>query len=218
MRIANSRIFVSFLVLAVLRPAICRATEVQVVALTPGRSARVVIDRGTAVTIQVGETVDTVKLLRADRGSAVLSVDGATITVSLASATTSAGNAAATGSITLVPDANGQFFASGSVNGRPVRFLVDTGASVTTLSRADAQRIGLRYRDGVPTQSMTVNGRVKGWQIALDSLRVGDVTVHDVIAVVVDNDLLPFGLLGMTYLDHFEIQRQGTTLVLRRRR
>jgi hypothetical protein len=57
-------------------PALCRATDVRVVAVTPGRSAAVVIERGAPVMIEVGETVEGVKLLRADRAGAVLSVDG----------------------------------------------------------------------------------------------------------------------------------------------
>ena len=121
------------------------------------------------------------------------------------------------GTVTLSADAAGQFFTSATVNGRSVRFLVDTGASLTMLSRADAQRVGLDYRGGAPANVTTANGVVNGWQVSLDSVSVGETTVRDVDAVVVDNDTLPVGLLGMNFLNRFDMHRQGSTLLLRRR-
>ena len=200
-----------------LLPVLCLAADVRVVAVTPGRSADVVIDRSAPVTIEVGETVDGVKLLSTDRSGAVLAVDGVTKTLPLVA--TAVGDATGTSSsVTLEADAHGQFFTSGTVNGRSMRFVVDTGATLTTLSRADAQRIGLDYRRGTPVRTGTANGVVNGWRVSLDALRVGDTTVRDVDAIVVDNDTLPVGLLGMSFLGRFDMQRQGPTLVLRRRR
>ena len=66
--------------------------------------------------------------------------------------------------------------------------------------------------------SKTANGAVRGWLIVLPTLQVGDVTVHDVETMVIDTDGLDVGLLGMSFLNRFEMQRQGTTLVLRRSR
>src|SRR5207237_3904126 len=66
-----------------LLPVLCLAADVRVVAVTPGRSADVVIDRSAPVTIEVGETVDGVKLLTTDRSGAVLAVDGVTKTLQL---------------------------------------------------------------------------------------------------------------------------------------
>ena len=120
--------------------------------------------------------------------------------------------------MTLLADGSGQFFTSGIVNGRSVRFVVDTGATLTTLSRTDAQRIGLDYRRGTPVRTTTANGVANGWRMSLDSVRVANTTVRDVDALVIDNETLPMGLLGMSFLGHFDMQRQGSTLVLRRRR
>ncbi len=128
-------------------PALCMATDVRVVAVTPGQSADVVIDRGAPVTIEVGEVVEGVKLLKVDRASAVLTVNGTTRTLPLAADVGSLSDAVG-GSVTLLADARGQFFTSGTVNRRPMHFIVDTGATLTTLSRADARRIGLDYRGG----------------------------------------------------------------------
>ncbi len=198
-------------------PALCMATDVRVVAVTPGQSADVVIDRGAPVTIEVGEVVEGVKLLKVDRASAVLTVNGTTRTLPLAADVGSLSDAVG-GSVTLLADARGQFFTSGTVNRRPMHFIVDTGATLTTLSRADARRIGLNYRGGTPTRTSTANGVVNGWRMSLASVSVGDMTVRGVDAMVVDNDSLPVALLGMSFLDRFDMHRQGSTLVLLRRR
>jgi aspartyl protease family protein len=198
-------------------PARCLASDMRVVAVTPGQSAEVVIGDGAPVTIQVGETIEGVKLLSADRDGAVLSADGITETLPLV-ADRSIEHAAGSSTVTLSADARGQFVTSGAVNGRPVNFLVDTGATLTTLSRAEATRIGLDYSGGRPATAQTPNGVVHGWRVSLGSVRVGNVTVRDVDAIVLDNDTLPVGLLGMSFLGRFDMQRLGSTLVLRRSR
>lgn len=202
-----------------LMPAFCLAIDVRVVSVTPGRSADVVIGGGPPITLEVGEeTSEGVRLLQANRGGAVLSVNGVTKTVPLVAGPPSASGDAGSGTVTLMSDPRGHFLTAGTVNGHSVRFLVDTGATFTTLSRREAQRIGLDYRRGAPTRSQTVNGVVGGWRVSLESVRLSDTTVRNVAAIVVDNDTLPEVLLGMSFLDRFDMQRRGATLVLRRRR
>src|SRR5437870_5768841 len=162
-----------------LLPGLCLATDVRVVAVTPGQSADVVIDGGTPITIDVGQTVEGVRVLNVDRNGAALSVNGVRKTLPLVAERGSLGDATGSDTVTLTADPHGQFFASGVVNGRPVRFIVDTGATLTTLSRADARRVGLDFQGGTPVQSSTVNGMVKGWRVSLDSLRVENTTVRN---------------------------------------
>src|SRR5262245_12235679 len=198
-----------------LLPALCRAIDVRVVAVTPGQSADVAIEDRTPVTIQVGETVDGVTLLRADMGGAVLSADGTTETLPVV-ADGSIDRTPRRGAVTLSADARGHFLTRGTVNGRPVAFIVDTGATLTTLSRTEATRIGLDFSRGKQVKTQTANGEAQGWQVSLGSVTVGDVTVRDVDAMIIDNDSLPVALLGMSFLGRFDMERRGSTLVLRR--
>ncbi len=199
--------------------SLCLATDVRVVGVTPGRSADVQVGNADPLTLQIGEeTLEGVKLLRADRDRAVLRVDGVTKTLPVVAARQSEGNAGGGGTVVLSADRRGQFSTPGYVNGQAVRFVVDTGASTTTLSAANADRIGLDYDRGTPMKAMTANGVVDGWRVSLDSVRIAGLTVRDVDAVVVNNDTLPVVLLGMNFLGQFDMLRQGTTLVLRRRR
>jgi aspartyl protease family protein len=203
------------LVAAALAPA--AALDVQVVSVTPGLSAEVSIGGAAPITVDVGQTVEGVTLISAERRGAVVRVGGATRTLPL-TAYRGSGSANSGETITLRADASGHFLASGSINGSPLRFLVDTGATLTALSRAHAERIGIDYARGIAIQSMTPNGTVNGWRVSLDAVQLGGATERDVDAIVVDNDALPFALLGMSYLNRFDMQRQGGTLVLRRRR
>jgi aspartyl protease family protein len=209
--------------LLLLLPELSLATDVHVVAVTPGRSADLVID-GAPVTLEVGEqTAEGVKLLSADRDRAVVRVDGKTKTLSLVAARPGGaggggGGSGGSSTVVLSTDGGGHFTTRCHINGRPVPCLVDTGATETTLSTASADGIGLDYEDGIPTQAMTVNGMVAGWRVSLDSVRIGDVNVRGVDAIVVDNDSLPVVLLGMSFLGRFDMHRQGSTLTLRRRR
>lgn len=204
---------------ALLMLAIGAAAEidVQLVAVTPGVSAEVTISGSSPITIGIGETIEGVTVLSADRRGAVVRVNGVKRTLPLVAQRGSTGGGGGD-SVTLRADAAGHFMTSGAVNGSSLRFVVDTGATYTAIDRANAERIGIDYERGTPVQTMTVNGAVRGWRVTLDSVEIGGSTERDVDAVVVDNDYLPFGLLGMSYLNRFDMQRNGSTLVLRRRR
>ncbi|CTQ32420.1 retropepsin-like aspartic protease family protein [Jannaschia rubra] len=98
---------------------------------------------------------------------------------------------------------DGHYYMTLDVNGEPVDFVVDTGATEIVLSRADAAKIGidpdgLRYLG----QALTANGSVQTAQVVLDEVRLGDITDRRVRAIVNDGDLRT-SLLGMSYLGSF---------------
>ncbi|WP_299646983.1 TIGR02281 family clan AA aspartic protease [uncultured Jannaschia sp.] len=98
---------------------------------------------------------------------------------------------------------DGHYYMRLAVNGEPVDFVVDTGASDLVLSRDDAARVGfdpaeLRFYG----QAYTANGTVGTADVTLEEVRLGDLTDRDVRAVVTEGDLFQ-SLLGMSYLQHF---------------
>jgi aspartyl protease family protein len=97
-----------------------------------------------------------------------------------------------------------------------VRFLVDTGASTVTFGAAEADRIGLDYRHGEHGYVSTANGIAPSYQVRLDSVRIGDVEVHGVIATVVQA-ALPVVLLGNTFLSRFQMKQENALLILDKR-
>lgn len=111
--------------------------------------------------------------------------------------------------------ADGHYWAQADIEGRAVRVLVDTGASVVALTRQDALRLGLRLTAADFTQTVeTASGPVKAAPVELDHVAVAGARVEKVRALVVEEGL-PHSLLGMSYLGRlsaFEARPTGLTL------
>ena len=103
--------------------------------------------------------------------------------------------------VTVQSDRLGHFQVEGSVDGRRVDFMVDTGASVVALRERDAGRLGIfpTPRD-YTGRSSTANGIVKVAPVRLSSLEVNGIRIHDVNAVVIPDESLSTNLLGMSFL------------------
>lgn len=183
-----------------------------------GSRVLLIIDGGTPRSLAVGETALGVKLLSVSADSAVVDVAGKRLVLRLGESPASLGERgqASSGRISLTADSGGHFMASGSINGHSIQFMVDTGASNVALGVNDAERIGLAYRAGQPVRVGTANGVVQGWRIKLASVRIGDVELYDVDAVVTAQ-ALPFVLLGNSYLTRFQMRRDNDQMVLERR-
>jgi len=115
----------------------------------------------------------------------------------------------------LAKGADGHYWAEAEVNGQPVRFLVDTGASAVTLTAADAARLGfdpaaLDFAGKVRTGA----GEAPAAKVTLDHVIVGGARVDGVQAVVL-RDRLATSLLGMSYLGRLSrFEATQDTLVL----
>jgi len=116
----------------------------------------------------------------------------------------------------LSADSRGHFFSQGSINNRPVQFLVDTGASDVALGQSEADRLGLDYKSGRPVLMNTANGTAQGWRLKLRTVRLGEVTVYEVDAVVTPMPM-PAVLLGNSFLNRFNMRRDADQLTLNRR-
>lgn len=101
--------------------------------------------------------------------------------------------------IVVAADAQGHYFVDASVNGAPVRFLVDTGASLVALTPEDAHAAGLASGSGERLTMSTANGAATATRASLRRLRVDQLELEDVDAVVMD-DGLPVSLLGVSFL------------------
>jgi len=106
---------------------------------------------------------------------------------------------------------SGHYLADGAINGQPVRFLVDTGATDVAVSDQFARSIGLEF--GPRMTVLTAAGPVRGWQTRLDSVQLGGLALTDVRATIAPG-LGDQALLGMSFLKHFSIVQEGETLVI----
>lgn len=117
--------------------------------------------------------------------------------------------------IELKRDSNGYFFADVEINGAPVHMLVDTGATVIALSRNDAQMAGIATSIGMnDVVGQGADGVVKGEQVKLDRVTLGDKTIEDVPAIVLNSG--GQSLLGQSFLTKFAtVTIEGDKMILR---
>jgi aspartyl protease family protein len=119
--------------------------------------------------------------------------------------------------IVLPAGLGGHFTSAGSINGRAVQFMVDTGATVVALSQGEAERIGLDWRSAPRAMTQTANGAVPVHRVSLSAVRVGEVEVSNIEAIVMPAQM-PYVLLGNSFLSRFQMRRDNDVLRLERRR
>lgn len=199
-------------------PASVDATDINVVALTNGKAV-LVIDGSRPRTLRAGEvSPENVRLISATPAAAVVEVDGKRQTLTMGQSIAMGGGDAGRQGTILTADAKGHFFANAAINGVTLRFIVDTGASVVTIGSEDAKRAGVLYLSGQKVRLQTANGVSAGYRIKLDTVALGDITLHNVDAVVVEGNVLGgVGLLGLSFLNRTEMRRDGDRMSLTRR-
>ena len=189
------------------------AIEVNVVGLFPGK-AMLEINKAPARMISVGQKINGVKLLEANSEGAVVEINGKREKLLLGQSIASAGAVSDRPKIILTADSKGHFVTTGQMNGATTTFLVDTGATTIAMSTAEAKRLGISYINARRGVSNTANGQVMYYSVMLDTVKVGDVTLHQVDAAVIDGSGMDITLLGMSFLKRLEMQRAGSTLTL----
>lgn len=193
------------------------ALEVSVVALFADK-AMLSIDKGKPRTLRVGETWNGVTLVSADSEAAVISIKGKKQRLKIgegaySTATISTGRS----TTTLTADRAGHYFTTGTINGASVRFLVDTGATMVSMSIDDARRAGVNYLAGTRGYSQTANGVAPVYRVKLESVKVGDIALTNVDGLVHESASLPVVLLGMSFLGQLEMRNAGDSLTLTKR-
>lgn len=175
---------------------------------------------GRRHTLSVGEeTDDGVRLLSADSESAVLEIGGVERTFRLGERISATFNAVKPRHVVpIAPGVQGMYYVNGSINNFQVRFVVDTGATLISMNRHHARRIGLEYRlEGRKATSSTASGISPIYIVTLDKVRVGDIELHDIQAAVHDGDFPQTILLGNSFLGKVSLQREGKLLELHQR-
>ena len=116
--------------------------------------------------------------------------------------------------VVLHRNRNNEYRSTIYINGRAADAVVDTGANVVALSSRDARRLGVEYLQGQPTRVATASGTSSGYRITLDKVSLGTITHRHVQAVVIDGDFPHLVLLGMTFLEHVDLEERGSVLTL----
>ena len=197
------------------------ATQAQSVVLAGmlGTKALLVVNGTTPKTVAAGDSHEGVKVISTLGDTAVIEQDGKRISLRLGDAPVhmSASKSGGKGTrIVLIAGTGGHFVTAGQINGKAVQFMVDTGATSIAMSAQDAERAGISYKTGQPVTVSTANGNARGFLVKLDSVRIGEVEVFAVDAVVSPQPM-PYMLLGNSFLTRFQMLRENDQMTLTKR-
>ena len=148
------------------------------------------------------------------RGGTVQSNVAPSATVALTVPSVLTAQTGVRGAVVTVPmQQDGHYWVDAMVNGRSIRFLIDTGASMVVLTRQDAQRAGIQT-PSVRAMAMGVGGPIEVIPVTLDRVAVGGIEARSVEAAIADET--PVSLLGQSYLQRVgSVEIRGDTMVLR---
>ena len=203
--------------LAFCLPAQVQAQDVALAGILGGK-ALLVVNGSAPRGVAPGESHMGVQVVSVGREDAVVDSAGGRRSLRLGEAPVRVGGSGTGQRVVLKADARGHFVSSGQINGRIMQYMVDTGASTVAIGRPDAQRMGLKFEEqGQSVRMNTANGVAQGWRMRLDSVRVGDVELRGVDAIVTPQPM-PYVLLGNSFLREFEMSRNGDEMMLLKRR
>jgi len=169
---------------------------------------------GTVIrSLRSGQTTpEGIRLISANRNEALIEIEGRQYVFTLGGT-----NAPRTA---IRADAAGHFWTTAHINGIGATALIDTGATFVAIPAAEAVRMGIRYGEGPRVRLRTAAGVREGYRLTLASLRVGEITLYNVDAVVMagGDEGLGAVVVGMSFLNGVEMHRAGDTLTLTQRR
>jgi aspartyl protease family protein len=210
---------VLFVTLCVLlyQSTVLAGMDVRVVGLFSDRA--VLLVEGRQHMLRVGQTSpEGVKLVSASSELAVLLIDGEEVTARLDGRVSARKRTATVKEVQVWRDTTGMYTTVGSIDGLPVPFLIDTGATQVAMNASQARRLGIDYHvTGNPAEVTTASGVARAWMVTLDSVKVGDLEVRNVSAVVLEGEQPKVTLLGMSYLGRMEITNSGRLMTLRQK-
>ncbi len=197
-----------------------QAAEVALVGIFPGKAV-LSVDGSAPHILAPGQSYGAIKLISIDRDAAVIESAGKRERVMLGGQPYAVGGGDSSGegtaqSVTLVADVRGHFVVTGSVNGAPITFLVDTGASSVALTTQQAKMAGINYTAGERAYVNTANGTVPTWRVMLDKVTIDGLTLQNVEGMILPGES-GTALLGMTFLNRLSMSREGSTMILKRR-
>ncbi len=209
----RNRFILLLVSLMLLSPASFAQPDIEVISILNNRAMLKI--NGRIQVLSVGQSVDGLQLLEA-AGSDVKLKSGQTVyhyNRQAGMQTTLLKQESSTVKITQT--GNGMYFTHGVINQLPVRFVVDTGATMVTISSALAQSLGINYkRDGQLAAVSTAAQVMHAYRVLFDDVAIGHIRLQRVQGIVLEGNMPVTPLLGMSFLSRVKFQYQGQTLVI----
>jgi aspartyl protease family protein len=180
--------------------------------------AILVID-GKQRLMRAGETSpEGVKLIESNSARAVIEIGGVQSSYVLGSHIDGGATEPESRTVRIYPTGGNIYTVIGSINGFPVNFVIDTGATAVSMNSHQARRLGIDYEaEGEPGLSQTASGIVKSFMVHLKRVKVGEIELTNVQGSVHEGDFPTEVLLGMSFLGRLDIKREGGVMELRKK-
>lgn len=207
------------LLVALLSAAVSAAAVSKITVVGLFKDTAIVVIDGTRRLLRRGDTSpEGVTLVSATSTEAILEIDGKQKRYGLGGQIGGSYARSEQPKVRIWPTPNRMYLVTGSINGFPVNFIVDTGATLVSLSGREAKRLGIDYRVvGTPGYSSTASGIEKIYLVKLNKVRVGDIELRNVEGAVHDGDFPRATLLGMSFLGRLNMRQDGQVLELEKK-
>jgi aspartyl protease family protein len=206
--------FAATLVFLILSTAL-QATPAQLVVRGLFEKAALLEIDGRSQFLRAGQRDSSgVLLVSATPKMAVVDIDGHRKTLTLNKQVGTIYRESSQTSVSLHKNNRQEYRTRVAINGRSADAVVDTGATSVAMSSAQAEQLGISYASGDVTAVATAGGVKKAFGITLNRVEVGEIKTQQVRAVVIEGDHPHVILLGMSFLEHINLQEQDNILVL----
>lgn len=203
------------LLLFLLAASIVQASELHVDALALFKNAAMLDISGNRVLLKVGEkSEEGIVLVSANSREIVIEHEGQKRTLNLSEKIGASFATPEVISVSIILNSRGQYRTSGSINGRTVNLLVDTGANIVAINEKTAGTLGIDMGNSRPAQVETASGMVSSHLVLLESVSVGGIKVRNVKAVIVEGAYPADILLGMSFLQNVDITESSGIMQL----
>ncbi|WP_353352377.1 retropepsin-like aspartic protease [Oceaniserpentilla sp. 4NH20-0058] len=186
--------------------------NIQAVGLMPGMA--ILEKDGQRLIIKAGEEKEGITLIRADSQQCLVEINGQRQTLMLGASLASGYTVTQGKEVRLQQDYRGHYFTNVNVNGKPVKMLVDTGATTVAMSGQTARRLGIAYANGRKGRSATAGGIVNNFMIRVNELNMQGIKRYNVPVSVIEGAHPDIPLLGMSFLGQLKIQQDNGELVI----
>jgi len=188
-------------------------TDIEVVALFA--NAAVLRIDGKQRFLKSGETSpEGIFLEKADSSEVTINYQGKRSTLGLSERISTEYKKPSRVTVSVQINKRGQYITTGSINGMPVKFLIDTGANIVAMNSITAKHLGIDVSTGRKMIATTAGGTIGSTEVYLDIVRVGGIGISNVHAMVLDGGFPTEVLLGMSFLKNVKMQENAGLMML----
>ena len=193
--------------------AIAALPDIQVQGLMEGRAV-LTIEGNMHVLKEGDSSPEGVEVVEATSDFVIIEFEGASHELGLSARAGGTYEVPSPDAVIIPAGDNGHYFVQGLINGHPATMLVDTGASFIALNSAHAKAMNIDYKSGQPGMVTTASGVAEMYQITLNSVTIGQISLSQINAAVIEGGFPEEILLGNSFLSRVNMRQDGQTMVL----